>query len=285
MSNEKVGIIKYKTRKSMYTTTVAYSYTPNAEAFITKGKNRLKQNGCEVYLNNNDEFEIELFNPKSINVLAKIKINGNYISQRGLVLKPGQRVHLDRYIDVAKKFMFSTYEVDGNDAAAMVAIANNGTVEIEFYDQQLSYNLTTYPTFDWFNITSNSGSFGQPANSTFTYTGGITANGTPLGGFSSQPVSSYYCSTNVNTSNTSNSTLRSKSVETGRVEQGGSSNTALNSINMDFNSYYTNIVSWKIKPQSQEPVQASDLKNYCTGCGYRIRKSSWTFCPSCGNKL
>ena len=257
----------------MYTTTtVAYSYASNPEAFITKGKNRLKQNGSEVYLNNNDEFEIELFNPKSTNVLAKIKINGNYISQRGLVLKPGQRVHLDRYIDVAKKFMFSTYEIDGGDSAAMAAIANNGTIDIEFYDQVLTYNLTVSPTLDWININSNGGSFGQRLTQPFTYVN--TPNSW-----------CYTSSVNLNNNSSANSTLRSTSHETGRVEQGRKSDTQLNSVNMDFNTFYTSSVTWKIKPQSQEPVQAGDLKNYCTGCGYRIRKSSWTFCPGCGNKL
>ena len=47
------------------TTYVYNTYTPSPEAYITKGKNRLKQNGLSVYLNNNDEFELELFNPKS----------------------------------------------------------------------------------------------------------------------------------------------------------------------------------------------------------------------------
>src|SRR4051812_2130373 len=106
-----------------------WSYTlpqPNAQAFITKGKNRLKQNGNHVYLDNNEEFEIELFNPRTVTVMAKIKINGQLIPGGGLVLKPGQRYFLDRYLDRAKKFLFSTYEIDGGDAQAVAATALNG---------------------------------------------------------------------------------------------------------------------------------------------------------------
>ena len=39
-------------------------------AFITKDKKRLKQFGQNVYLNNGEEFEIELFNPSSNTVLS-----------------------------------------------------------------------------------------------------------------------------------------------------------------------------------------------------------------------
>jgi len=40
-------------------------------AFITKGKLRVKQYSQSVYLNNGDEFEIELFNPTQKTILAK----------------------------------------------------------------------------------------------------------------------------------------------------------------------------------------------------------------------
>jgi len=74
-------------------------------AFITKDRQRLKQFGQSVYLKNGEEFEIELFNPSQSTVLSKIKINGNYLSGGGIVIKPGQRVFLERYLDDAKKSM------------------------------------------------------------------------------------------------------------------------------------------------------------------------------------
>ena len=59
-----------------YSTTIAYTTPVYGEAYIAKGKNRLKQIGQQVYLADQEEFAIELFNPKSNSVLAKIKING-----------------------------------------------------------------------------------------------------------------------------------------------------------------------------------------------------------------
>jgi len=87
------------------------SFKKNPTAHITVGKQRLKQNGSVVYLKDGDEFEVEIFNPQQNSVLAKLKINGNYIGGGGVVLKPGQRVFLERYLDEARKFKFETYEV------------------------------------------------------------------------------------------------------------------------------------------------------------------------------
>ena len=81
---------------------------PAPEAFITKGKQREKQFNGTVYLKDGDNFEIELFNPKSTKVLAKISLDGKRISTAGIVLRPGERVFLERYIDSNNKFLFST---------------------------------------------------------------------------------------------------------------------------------------------------------------------------------
>ena len=81
------------------------SNTPTSH--ITVKKQRLKQFSNSVYLKDGDEFEIELFNPTRKTILSKISINGNYISNAGIIIKPGQRVFLERYIDVDKKFVFT----------------------------------------------------------------------------------------------------------------------------------------------------------------------------------
>ena len=121
-------------------------------AYITKDRKRLKQFGQNVYLNNGDEFELELFNPSSTTVLAKIKLDGNYISGGGIVLKPGQRVFLERYLDDARKFKFETYEVDGTSNEVLDAIAGNGDVVIDFFDE--------YKQPVWNNPITYGGSFG-----------------------------------------------------------------------------------------------------------------------------
>ncbi len=119
-----------------YTTQVG-----NPTAHITKKKSRLKvYNGHIVFLNDKDNFELEIHNPKQQPVLAKIKLNGKYISTSGVVLKPGQRVFLERFLDTNNKFEFSTYEVE-NTPQNRSAIDLNGLVTIEFYDEQIPQNI------------------------------------------------------------------------------------------------------------------------------------------------
>src|SRR6185369_9879640 len=89
------------------------SSSPTAQLCINKSRLKVynKETSPTYYLTNGQEFQIELFNPTTDTILAKIQLNGKYISQGGLVLRPGERVFLERYIDVAKKFLFETYEV------------------------------------------------------------------------------------------------------------------------------------------------------------------------------
>lgn len=91
--------------------------TSKPEAYITRSKTksrgRLKvYSNNTIYLENGEEFEIEIFNPTSQSILAKIEINGSLISSTGLVLKPAQRVFLERYFDVDRRFKFDVYEVE-----------------------------------------------------------------------------------------------------------------------------------------------------------------------------
>jgi len=90
-----------------------------------------------VYLKDGTEFEIELFNPTVDTLLAKISLNGKLINGQGLVLRPGERVFLERYLDEDKKFKFTTYEVDDTEEVNN-AIQNNGDVSIYFH-KQVSY--------------------------------------------------------------------------------------------------------------------------------------------------
>jgi hypothetical protein len=75
-------------------------------AKIAVKKSVLKQykvnNEDVVYLPKSTEFEIELHNPTQETVLCKIKFNKKDTSGEGLVLRPGQRVFLERYLNEDK---------------------------------------------------------------------------------------------------------------------------------------------------------------------------------------
>jgi hypothetical protein len=74
-------------------------------------------------------------------------------------------------------------------------------------------------------------------------------------------------------------------LETGRVEMGEESSQEMNVVDAQFESTPFHVVTYQMKPESHKPQTISEVRNYCTGCGYRIRKSSWKFCPKCGEEL
>jgi hypothetical protein len=111
---------------------------PTANLAVNKSRIKIYNKQGEMptyYLQKGQEFQIELFNPTTDVVLAKIILNGKHISQGGLVLNPGQRVFLERYLDVAKKFLFDTYEV-ANTNEVKEAIEKNGDFKVEFFRER-----------------------------------------------------------------------------------------------------------------------------------------------------
>ncbi len=250
-------------------------------AYITKNKQRIKQFGQNVYLKDGSEFEIELYNPSRNTVLSKIKINGNFISGGGIILRPGERVFLERYLDVRRKFKFETYSVDSTNET-MNAIANNGDVEILFYEEEdmIDVRLNSYPwTNDYTYINRDINTGGSYPRYGVTFTTSNTV------------INSADANINLTSLNTSNDTVsrrltkKSKSIETGRVEKGSSSNQEFNSVNKNFNSWSVSTSVWKLLPESQRPVEKRDLIEKCPKCSTKLKKSSWKFCPECGHQL
>ena len=101
----------------------------NSLAKIAVNKSLLKEYSNSeyarvVYMKNNSEFQIQIFNPYDYTIGADISINGKQMSNR-IIIKPGQRIWLERYIDEPRKFLFSTYEVE-NTGEVRHAIRNNG---------------------------------------------------------------------------------------------------------------------------------------------------------------
>ena len=273
-------------------------------ASICINKSRLKvynPNDPTYYMEKGQEFQIELFNPTSNSVLAKIYLNNNVISQGGLVLRPGERVFLDRYIDVAKRFKFDVYEVS-NTSEVQKAIEQNGDFKVEFYCESVPPNSTltiSNPIWVYSNpITyfSNSGSFSTPASfttSSTNYSCDLNLTGS-LNNGSSSSNTSYLNNTSATFTSSignysSNATLRSvkksKTIETGRVEAGSQSDQKLQTVNKSFNYYPFHTVVYKLLPISQKVNTSDDIsvKRYCPNCGAK-QKPEYKFCPSCGNK-
>ena len=251
------------------------STKPSAWIVSPNDKGRKSIKSGKVFLNDGDEFEIELFNPLTVSVLADIKLNGQSISKTGLVIKPGQRVYLDCFIDDRKKFKFSTYEIE-NSSEALDATQNNGVLEVFFYKEDVisldnwqrkfdriivekHYPYNPYPWYNPYTI------YGSSGGSTFT-TNGSNVIGTTT------TSNAYYSSNNINCSYTSNSVNLSNlnvggsnmntlnSIETGRVEKGEVSKQKFTEVDMDFEKHYIASTIIQILPESRKPAEVKDVK-------------------------
>ena len=230
----------------------------------TKGK---------VYLNDGEEFQIELHNPLTECALADIKLNGNSISKGGLVLRPGERFYLDCFIDDKKKFIFSTYEVEDTDDS-MESIAKNGLLEVFFYKESAKsidrsrlnkviverhyYPYQTNPywqTTPWYttpNIYCNTGNIGTtfttnmpPCNTTYT-SSSINLNnltGSLTTGNNAIPINSI-----------------NSNIETGRIEKGENSYQKFDEVDMDFDNFYISSTVLELLPEGRRPIETKELK-------------------------
>ena len=98
------------------------------------------QNERIVYLNDGQEFQIQIFNPYQYIIGVSFSFNSDNINNsKLLVLKPGERVWLERYLDSSNKFVFSTYEV-GASKEVKKAIEKNGILNIYFYKEKEKQN-------------------------------------------------------------------------------------------------------------------------------------------------
>lgn len=280
---------------------------PTANIAVNKSRLKVYKNTGDMptyYLKKGQEFQIELFNPTTDVILAKIILNGNPISQGGLVLNPGQRVFLDRYLDVAKKFLFDTYEVS-NTEEVKKAIENNGDFKVEFYRERvpnyfntLTINSNNTRGFGGTLINnSGSGSYTTTnlvngSNSTFTNTSdhiGTTAlyNASldVLGNSITLDSMNDTLSLDLEPSPTKSLKSRSKSIETGRVEKGSDSDQKVVTVNKEFEYWAFHTVEYKMLPVSQKINTVDDIqvKVYCTNCGAKLGKGH-KFCGQCGTK-
>jgi hypothetical protein len=276
-------------------------------AFVTKGRQRVKQFQNSVYLKNGDEFEIELFNPTTSKVLAKISLNGKSLGS-GIILRPAERVFLERYFDEAKKFLFETYVVEGNNSEVEKAIRLNGVVEVEFYEEYKApaYNpyTITYSSADWTYKPHQPGIFyhntggttSKSAPATFTsQVNGVLNNANNLSGnvdlSGNIDVQAFNCSMSFDAQPIADRSLAKKCLskvepvkETGRVEKGSVSDQAFVYDNTSFNSYTSWRTKWHILPDSEKPRESHDLKCFCPNCGAKQKRHTHKFCPICGTK-
>ena len=265
-----------------------------------------------VYLNDGDEFQIQLFNPTNRVIGAKLKFNneqrGWLSSDNYIVLRPGERVWLERFLDCHDRFVFNTYEVS-NSSQVMEAIKDNGDITVEFYYEDNSCKcdsitisrpnilytepFTFAPEIYYGSNISDSGSVICGTNScvssansdsisAVSQISGLTLNASAT----TTAGSAYYSgSTYTTTKKEYNPSKSDKTVETGRVEHGSYSGQNFKNVYYNFEYWPFATKNFKLLPVSRKQYSEHDLKKvYCTNCGKKLLPK-FKFCPACGTKV
>jgi hypothetical protein len=273
------GIQKYRTKikkNSMKTKEVKGANLPGAWVCNSKDKGRKSIKSGNIYLQNNEEFQIEIFNPLKECVLADIRLNNQSISKTGLVIKPGQRVYLDCFVDDRKKFIFQTYEIEVTDES-QEAIQNNGLMEVFFYKEEAvslknwSEKLREVVVREYYPIYVDRYPYYRPYPVWYgNYYGTInigttgTYNSTNLtNGVLNSSYTSNFDLSNLNVSNcfSSNSMPISNSLETGRIEKGEKSAQQFSEVDMDFEKNYIHHIVYQLLPESRKPIEVETKKS------------------------
>lgn len=294
---------------------------------LAVGKSLLKEyktSECTrtVYLNDGDEFQIQLFNPETTEIGAEIFIDNEPLSNI-IILNPGERMWLERYTDKAKKFKFKVYTVDGDSKAVEKAIAHNGEIKIKFYRKQQPIVVHTYhsPTYIYKEV--------NPYPWTTIYCSNTALNANSVNSISSD-ININYCSTTTGDAGNSvsrampeikcfNASMPSVSsissggldfadgssvawastddnlslsasvdnnlIETGRVGEGSYSDQKFQNVDIDLEYSPFRTEEFKILPFSRKPFTANDARKlYCPHCGRKLN-TKFKFCPYCGERI
>lgn len=269
---------------------------PTVEIAVQRGTKEVqrKYQNKNVYLDNGTEFMLCVHNPTQNVVGAKIILNGNN-NDAMLVLRPGERVWLDRVLDSQYRMKFDTYEVD-DSFNTKNAIKNNGCIKVEFYNeyivstiQDIFIGIPTrikyvpyYVPYEW------------PYPYWYGFGGGTTSGnvlysssspiGDASGGHSDSNNQNIFIGHNaMQDAKTLDNTCFNNTLETGRVEKGAESSQNFKNAEYNFETFAFHTINLQILPMSQKPIVVSDMKLYCAQCKRRQRKGD-IFCPKCGTE-
>lgn len=237
-----------------------------------------------VYLNDGDEFQIQLFNPFNYVIGISFSFNSDdNESSKLLVIKPGERIWLDRYLDEDRKLKFSTYEV-GNSKAVKEAIKNNGELNVYFYSEVKNKPYYVYNG----SVTSISSGDLKPWKDDIWYTTSTYDNSvehqTCYTNFCQSTINANYNNNNTYSCSCASASYPSNKIETGRIEKGNKSSQKFDKYYGDFDYLPFKKETIKILPQSQKQISSDELKRkYCWKCGRKI-KDKFEYCPYCGTK-
>lgn len=239
-------------------------------------------------LENHQEFQIELYNPTERVKGVKLKINGE-LSNGTLILRPGERFFLDRYIDNQNKFMYDEYFVLLR-GTINTPIRFNGDIEVLFFDEAKKDINEFFNTKIW---GKNPYIYETPT----IYDWGRT----PVIYYSGPNSTSNFLNCDIDGSNIQNASittstfsngLNENEIKTGRISKGEKSYQEFGVGYEQFENIASSVVKMNISTNRKQTdcssscASTTDLfssRRYCTNCGKHL-KQSFKYCPKCGQK-
>lgn len=255
------------------------SKLPHAWVVSPKDKGRRKiYNDNKIFLQNGEEFAIELYNPTQTNVVALINLDGKPISSSGLVIRAGERIYLDCFMDDLKKFIFDTYEVEDTEESND-AISNNGLLEVYFYNELIidrvdltkipkvqehhhhyhhhNYNYPTrwYPYYGdiWCGST---GTLTTNLSNTTTYTTSLYNSGVVGTNLTGSIDATSFNDVSINSINVSSNDSK---IETGQTVKGDDSLQKFKEIDMALEEEHVSTITYTLLPESRMPKDSKDV--------------------------
>lgn len=216
--------------------------------------------GNTVFLENDTEFEIEIFNKSQRTVCPSLTINGETLPHAPVIYN-GQKYILKDYITDNRRFLFKVYQVDASDKDVKEAIKENGIISIEYYyEKSLERGNIKQDQKDSSKESDSNTSISDPEGK-ISYSP-KHADDTP------EPDDYFFASPSEIDTNE----------ETGKIMKGSPSGVTYNSVDieLDYNNFETQII--KLKPLSKKPKFINCPKcqheskieaNYCEECGYK----------------
>lgn len=236
----KTKLSDYFNQKPYQITTNLYKnpYLPECEILVNKQLRKVYGNKKnKIYLNNDDYIQLNIFNPTFERIGVQLEFNGS-IENKMLIVNPGQKILLDRFVDTKKKIKFSTYFVDGDNKISKKAIEKNGSIKIHFWKEK--NHFATSGTINWNNtFTTNSIYSGTLSDNTTMYDNELRSS---IGISGISGVSGPQDSNNLK--------FKESLLETGRLEKGDKSKQKMEEVYFD-SDYIFYTQKFKLLPFSQ----------------------------------
>jgi len=290
---------------------------PTCEVMVNKQNRKLYgKNKNKIYLNNGENFQLDIFNPLQERIGISLKINGIGGDDDLLVLNPGQSFMLERYIGTNRKLKFSSYDIDITNMTeekvkqAKKAIEKNGKLEVIFWNEKIKQPV--YNNYSNSSVSIDNPLFSTPTSTLSGYSGSTGSKG--LAGIAGNSFTVYEQNflsgtfSEINARNSNNGTYSdnnflspgmsatekdksiSNKIETGRIEKGDSSNQHFSQISFDIGEIFYKmkfqLLPFSIKPVKKKLYNSTAIKQIVenTQNVYKAESSVREYCK-CGYRI